>query len=97
MTNATAETETAATMDARRADAAAGQAIEQSRYADLAFALAAREAHLAELFLDSAATGLRARADRLLDNALQAADLARYHVWQAAIARRRAAAEQGEG
>ena len=97
MTNATAETETAATMDARRADAAAGQAIEQSRTADLEFALAAREAHLTALWLESAAPRFRARADRLLDDALRAADLARYHVWQAAIARRRAAAEQGEG
>ena len=70
------------------ADAAAGQAFEQSRYADLEFALAAREAHLAELFLESSATGLRARADRLLDNALQAADLARYHVRLADVARR---------
>ena len=97
MTNATAETATAATLEARRADAAAGQAIEQSRTADLEFALAAREAHLAELFLESSATGLRARADRLLDNALQAADLARYHVRLADVARRRAAAEQGKG
>jgi hypothetical protein len=89
MTTATIPT-SAAQLAAERDARTAERAKDAATAADLAFAQAARSAHLAALFFEPRAAFMAARAAMLLDAALRASELAEYHQRQAALARREA-------
>jgi hypothetical protein len=81
------QTPSAAALAAERAAMTADISQDAATAADLAFAAAARSAHLAELFHEPSAAYLHARAEMLLDESLRAAELTEYHQRQAALAR----------